>query len=87
MCIRDRYDITKTLASSPYTGTDKEEMDGYVIAAKPSTEPASATIIGDYDIALGRDLTQYNMGLVAHDKDNSYIDGIAFEDNNNNRCG
>ena len=52
-------------------------------------EPASATIIGDYDIALGRDLTQYNMGLVAHDKDNSYIDGIAFEDNNNNgkyRC-
>jgi len=24
------------------------------------------------------------MGLVAHDKDNSYIDGIAFEDNNNN---
>ena len=79
-----KYDITKTLASSPYAGTDKEEMDGYVIAAKPSTEPASATIIGDYDIALGRDLTQYNMGLVAHDKDHSYIDGIAFEDNNNN---
>ena len=26
-----KYDITKTLASSPYTGTDKEEMDGYDI--------------------------------------------------------
>lgn len=24
------------------------------------------------------------MGLFAHDKDDSYIDGIAFEDNNNN---
>jgi len=77
-----KYNITKTLAKRPYAGTIKEEMDGYVIPANPSDDPSSANIIGDYDIAEGRVVSDYNMGYVAHET--SMIDGIAFEDKNDN---
>ncbi len=76
------YSVTKELASRPYAGTDMEVLNGYVITARPSTDTSSSNIILDYDIADGRDALGYNIGFVAHES--GLIDGIAFEDKNNN---
>ncbi len=77
-----QYNITKTLPDRGYAGTIKEEMDGYIIPANPSTEASSSNVIGDYDIAVGRYVKEYNLGFVAHEEGS--IDGVAFEDKNDN---
>lgn len=77
-----KYSVTKTLPDRPYAGTIKEEMDGYIIGANPSEDTASANIIRGYDIAAGRVVKQYNVGYTAHET--SKIEGIAFEDENDN---
>ncbi len=76
------YVITKTIPGNAYVGKLMEEIDGYVISAKPSDHAASANLLSGYDIADVRTVSQYNIGYTA--KQMSTIDGYIYKDNNCN---
>ncbi|MDE6110868.1 MAG: hypothetical protein K2F65_03005, partial [Eubacterium sp.] len=76
------YWLTKTMPGGVYSGSLKEEMDGFVIAANPSDDSESSNIVAGYDLAGTRTLEDYNIGYTA--RQIASIDGYVFKDNNYN---
>lgn len=71
-------DIAKTHPTDGYNGSKMEEVDGYLIVAKPAQDGETYAVVKGFDLLRCRDLTEYNAGF--HKDGEGKIEGTVFHD-------